>query len=108
MSDLIKQAAEAMNSKPIGMRAPATTSEDLQNSINAAARALESVPLRQGSNQFSQEIAQQTYNEANGIVPEKEIPKTANVREKLERVDISADLISASVSKLNNKPVISA
>jgi hypothetical protein len=108
MSDLIKQTLEALDKKPVGMRAPARTSEELQSSINAAAAALDKTPLRQGSNQFNASIAEKTYNEFHGIVPEKEIPKTANVREKLERVDISDALISGAVDKLNKKPVISA
>lgn len=106
MSDLINKTVEALNAKQIGTRAP-NTQEEFLDTINATARALDKTALRQGSNQFNQAIAQNTYNEANGIETEqKEIPKTANVRERLERVDISKDLIAGAVEKLNKKSII--
>jgi|APCry1669189369_1035219.scaffolds.fasta_scaffold22868_3 hypothetical protein len=106
MSDLINKTVEALNAKQIGTRAP-NTQEEFLNTINATARALDKTPLRQGSNQFNKEIAQDTYNDFHGITKEeKEVPKTANVRERLERVDISKDLIAGAVEKLNKKSII--
>ena len=106
MSDLINKAVEALNTKPVGMNAP-KSQEALLDSINAAAKAMDKTPLRQGSNQFNSEIAQNSYNEFHGIVKEeKKVPKTSNVREKMERIDIGAALISGAVEKLNKKSVI--
>lgn len=106
MSDLISKAVEALNAKPIGMKGP-NTQEEFLGTINAAAKAMDKTALRQGSNQFNSDIAQNAYNEFHGITKEaKETPKTANVREKIERVDISNALISGAVEKLNKKSVI--
>lgn len=96
MSDLIKQAAAALDKKPVGMRGPDTQQEFLET-INAAARALDKTALRQGSNQYSEVKAEE-------IIPEP--VKTSNVREKLERVDIGDALISGAVEKLSKKSVI--
>jgi len=106
MSDLINKAVEALNAKPVGMNAP-KSQEALLDSINAAAKAMDKTPLRQGSNQFNAEIAQNAYNEFHGIAKEEqEVVKTSNVREKMERVDIGPGLIAGAVEKLNKKSVI--